>query len=183
MTRGPGFRFGKRSSGEGGPQPFEASREPSRALTPSPESLSSTSCPLLYPDALFMAHYSPPADAQMLSARAVTLRCPLERTKGAPSPSSSHLPSSRSLLGSRQALGVWHGLSPLPGQENRLVSRCLCAEPAHTFGVAVAVSGPGSHQGVCRGGWGVCACVRHGRRACMGVTTGRGTQALPRAHT
>ena len=34
------------------------------------------------PDALFMAHYLPPADAQMPPARAVTLLHPLERTKG-----------------------------------------------------------------------------------------------------
>lgn len=34
------------------------------------------------PDALFMAHYLPPAVAQMLPARAVTSLRPLERTKG-----------------------------------------------------------------------------------------------------
>lgn len=45
-------------------------------------SVSSPSCPLPSPNALFMAHYSPPAGTQMLPARAVTLLCPLERTKG-----------------------------------------------------------------------------------------------------
>lgn len=54
------------------------------------QSLSSPSCPLPSPNALFMAHYSPPAGTQMLPARAVTLLCPLERTKGGGSyPSSS----------------------------------------------------------------------------------------------
>ena len=74
-------------------------------LAPKPESfLPAAPC---LPDALFMAHYLPPAVAQMPPARAVTSLRPLERTKGSSlslifSPSSSSFAAS---LGLSRLLG------------------------------------------------------------------------------
>ena len=84
------------------------------------------------PDALFMAHYLPPAVAQMPPARAVTSLRPLERTKGSSlslSPSLLPLLLFCSLFGSQQAPGVWHSWSPLPTQE----SSFLFAQPVNAF--------------------------------------------------
>lgn len=148
-------------------------------LPGSPGSKSSISLfhqlPLPYPDALFMAHYSPPAGAQMLPVRAVTLLRPLETTKGRPFPLNLTL-FSPSPLAASQAPGVWHSRSPLPTHENHLSSSFLPAKPADTVSKLPASRaeqgpqqspnspshrhGPGwSSQRVCMGGWCVYACV------------------------
>ncbi|VCW77580.1 unnamed protein product [Gulo gulo] len=83
-----------------------------------------------------MTHYSPPAGAQMLPARAATSLCAPEGTKGSSLPSSSlsSLPSPHAaFFGSQQDPGVWHSLSPLPTHENHPVSSFLFAKPADTF--------------------------------------------------
>lgn len=84
-------------------------------LAPNPESLSSISCPLPHPDALFMTHYSPPAGAQMLPARAVTSLCPREGTKG----SSCALLSLPPMQFLWVSAGSWHLAQPVPSSHPR----------------------------------------------------------------
>lgn len=99
-------------------------------LAPKPESLL-PAAPCLS-DALFMAHYLPPAVAQMPPARAETSLCPLERTKGSSlSLSSSLLPPPPLLQPLWVSAGSW-GVAQLvpsshPGEQFPLcpASRCF----------------------------------------------------------
>lgn len=125
-----------------------------------------------------MTHYSPPAGAQMLLARAVTSLCPLERTKGSSFPSSSlsSLPSPMQFLW--VSAGSWCVAQPVLSSHPReppceqfplcQASQHFQRAPCLLSKAAAATESKFRHLSpllplglrVCAGGWCVCACTR-----------------------